>query len=232
MISHQYRCVFIHIPKCAGTSIESALGHLEGHSGRGGQDHRTIRMLEPLFTPKVFSSTENVYETVRRLYRGSKPVANPRNKYTLTKAQYSSYYKFSFVRNPWARAYSWYANVMRDKAHQDALGVTEKTPLNEFLQRYAGKGMLRPQLYWLKDFSGSVPLDFIGKFESLAEDFQKACDEMGIPHIELPHKVQGSGKSYHDHYDEDSVALIAEVYQEEIERFGYTFEPQQVRAPL
>ena len=34
MISHQHKCIFIHIPKCAGTSIEfffkhnaAALGH-------------------------------------------------------------------------------------------------------------------------------------------------------------------------------------------------------------
>lgn len=68
MISHKYKCVFIHIPKCAGTSIESALGHLDNHVGRGGQDHRTIRMIEkPLFTPRIFSSRENLYEVLRRI---------------------------------------------------------------------------------------------------------------------------------------------------------------------
>ena len=35
MISNDYRCIFIHIPKCAGTSIEDALGHLDNHPGRG-----------------------------------------------------------------------------------------------------------------------------------------------------------------------------------------------------
>ena len=25
-ISHTHRCIFIHIPKCAGTSVETALG--------------------------------------------------------------------------------------------------------------------------------------------------------------------------------------------------------------
>ena len=42
MISHKhkYKCIFIHIPKCAGTSIEKALGHFELYNGRGRQDHR------------------------------------------------------------------------------------------------------------------------------------------------------------------------------------------------
>ena len=39
MISHKHQCIFVHIPKCAGTSIASALGHLDNHTGRGGQDH-------------------------------------------------------------------------------------------------------------------------------------------------------------------------------------------------
>lgn len=48
MISHEYQCIFIHIPKCAGTSIENAFGHFKNHVGPGGQDHRTIRYLESL----------------------------------------------------------------------------------------------------------------------------------------------------------------------------------------
>ena len=49
MISHKYKFIHIHIPKCAGTTIEKALGHFDGHKGRNGQDHRTIRMLEQPF---------------------------------------------------------------------------------------------------------------------------------------------------------------------------------------
>lgn len=45
MINHKYKCIFIHIPKCAGTSIESALGHYEDK--RGSQDHRTITDIQP-----------------------------------------------------------------------------------------------------------------------------------------------------------------------------------------
>ena len=57
MISHEHKCIFIHIPKCAGTSIESALGHLNNYTGINRQDHRTIRMIEkPIITTNFFSS--------------------------------------------------------------------------------------------------------------------------------------------------------------------------------
>ena len=68
MISHKYKCIHIHIPKCAGTSIEKALGHFDGHEGRNGQDHRTIRMIEqPWLTKHSVRSISNLKEIFRRI---------------------------------------------------------------------------------------------------------------------------------------------------------------------
>ena len=224
MISHEYKCILIHIPKCAGTSIEAVFGHLDGHTGIGGQDHRSLRVIQPI-TMHAFTSVENLMEVLRSIrFRYFKKFLNPRNKYTVTREQYNSYFKFTFVRNPWARAFSWYKNVMRDEIHKAQYGITGELSLTEFLRLYAGKGMLRPQLYWLKDFSGKIPLDFIGRFENLNEDFKKVTQHLKVPHITLPHKIKGTGEDYRDHYDEESIALVRRVYNEEIKLFNYTFE--------
>jgi len=225
MISHKYKCIFIHIPKCAGTSIESALGHFKNYSGRNRQDHRNIRSIEqPLFTPQILSSKENIYEFMHRILYHFDIVQNPLNKLTVTRKQYKNYFKFTFIRNPWARAYSWYKNVMRDEVHKKNYNLTNQIPLRVFLQLYSGKGMLKPQLYWIKNFHGDIPLDYIGRFETINEDFKKICEALQIPPITLPHIIKGSGESYHDHYDKESIDIVMKTYKEEIEMFGYYFE--------
>jgi hypothetical protein len=226
MILHEHKCIFIHIPKCAGTSIELALGHLNDPEERGAQDHRSIRMIEmPAITLGTFSSKENILEIARRVrhqYVGKD--TNPRNKFTVTKEQYDSYFKFTFIRNPWSRAFSVYVNVMRDKFHQKEYGITNQISLNAFLKLAVGKGFLRPQLYWMRDFNGCIPFDYIGRFENLAEDFRQICMRLGMAGLALPHENKGMSQDYRDYYDGASKDMILRAYKEEIDRFDYSFE--------
>ena len=142
----------------------------------------------------------------------------------VTANQYKTYFKFTIVRNPWARAFSWYKNVMRDELHKKNYGIDSTISFKEFLKLFAGKRMLRPQTYWLKNFADEIPMDYIGRFENLSEDFRKICEYLNLDDIKLPHKRKGTDSSYHQSYDEESKKIIEDIYGEEIKLFGYNFE--------
>lgn len=229
MISHNYELVFIHIPKCAGSSIEEALGHNDGFKGRNSQDHRSIRMLEhPFPSISAFSSKRNIKESLRRTKYSFKKLANPNNKLTLTREQYKNYFKFTFVRNPWTRCFSWYRNVIRDEQHLIRYNINADISFEEFLTRFIGQGMLRPQIYWLQDFKGNIPMDFIGKFESLAKDFRTLCGILSLGSIELPHKIKGQTTDYQEFYNSKLIDLVYHTYRKEINLFDYQYESDYV----
>ncbi len=231
MILYQKKLIFIHIPKCAGSSIEKAFGYIDNYSDYDpkvfGPDHRPIRAMEqgaPCFDK--FSNWSNFTETRRRWRDVKKQKPNPMKNLQVTELQYSEFYKFTIVRNPWARAYSMYKHIMREEHKQRRYKMHKlpDTSFKTFLKTYAGKKDIQPQTYWIKNYAGDNAMDFVGKFENLQEDFAKVCQAIGQESLELPHVYKGSGDNYRDHYDDEMIALVAKVYAEEIAMFDYTFD--------
>ena len=232
MILYKKRMVFIHIPKCAGSSIESAFNYIDDYEqydpGLFGPDHRPLRAIEQgdISLRDCFSSYENFTECRRRLRARYKKKPNPMKNLQLTPEQYASFYKFSFVRNPWDRAYSMYRHVMREEHKRKRYKVHKlpDTSFESFMNAYIGKKDLMPQMYWLKNFKGEVGLDFIGRFENLKEDFATVCAAMDIPVPQLPHIYKAEKDDYRRHYSSALVDAVARCYREEIAYFDYQFE--------
>lgn len=218
MISHQHKCIFIHIPKTAGTSIERKLGNFE-KLNRGVQDHRSIRKIEPINLAdlaKTIVSTDPKSFIIyfKRYLKGIQ------SNYNRT---YHEYFKFSFVRNPWSRAFSWYKNVMRDCHHRNRFNVPDKCSLKEFINNHMDQNELKPQLQWIIDKNGKIPLDFIGRFENLENDFRYVADKLGFRDKTLPKLIVGDGQNYSSYYDNDMINRIHEIYADEIDYFRFRF---------
>lgn len=223
MISHQHKCIFIHIPKCAGTSIEKVLGHYDLYDGRRKQDHRSLRMVEkPVQYLKLFND-DNLLDYLKTIKYKFKPQLNPYNKLNLKKEHYNSYFKFTFVRNPWDRAFSWYKNVMRDEVHSKDLGLVNNISFEDFLKGNIGVRALRPQTYWIKDYNGNINMDFIGKFENLQNDFNVVAETLNLTQFQLPHELKSDNKSYKEFYSDKTKDIVWDFYKKEIKLFDYEF---------
>jgi len=83
--------------------------------------------------------------------------------------------------------------------------------------------------HWLPQ-SLYVPrrLDFLGRLENYAEDFQRVQSvalENGVIEAEMepPHLNQLEGQHYSEYYSDKERAMVAKIYRDDIERFGYEF---------
>ncbi len=154
----------------------------------------------------------------------------------------NNYFKFTFVRNPWSRCVSkyYYMKSKGDELHRAYREGSFKEFLinanNRFFIDYPLKESApffnkmrlkfaphQNQLDWISDENGNILTDYIGRIENAQEDFNIACDKIGIPHQKLPHTNKSKHRHYTEYYDDEARELVAELYSKDIEYFSYKF---------
>jgi len=202
LISHQHRCLFIHIPKTAGKSVLAGFGLPEfGRAYDGGLTH-----LEDPYDHKRLAE-----------YAGAD--------------WYRDFFKFAFVRNPWDRAVSAFfylsaggANAQDKAFFDDHLAICGGSfaAFLEVLPALIAHKHFRPQSYWAKPAEGAAGLDFTGRYERFDEDYGQIARRLGLP--PAPARVNASRRrDYRRYYDAAGKKLIKTLYAEDIETFGYRF---------
>lgn len=130
----------------------------------------------------------------------------------LGQTTWDSYFKFTFVRNPWDRTVSEYF-YRREKG---SVATDFKSWLKSMSRDSWAIGL---QSNWLQD----KDFDFIGKFENLQEDFEAVCEQINYPKVKLPHINSTSHEHYSMYYDEETKEIVREWHQKDIEKFNYDF---------
>jgi len=230
MICKPFRCIFVHIPKTAGRSIEMFfINKLK--LDRESIAHREQLLITDNDDPT--QGTQKLSHLSASEYIGCGHVSQQ---------DFSDYYKFSFVRNPWARLVSEYRyrNFLSHKSFKDF--VLNKLPKPGLDDKYRH---VMPQTDMLYDENGKLLVDFVGKFESLQQDFTTVCSNLGFEDSKLSHINSSDKKSrelkrkfrnivyrngesnlrnYVEFYDAETREAVADLYRADIENFAYSFE--------
>lgn len=143
---------------------------------------------------------------------------------------WDSYFKFSFVRNPWDLIVSHYSFFLQRQGQKPALkdfvdNIQAYNQRMEYVDPYFQESYEGFQLKHLSAPTfGSIELDFLGRFENLQEDFDVVCDKIKLSRRELPHVNKSDHKPYWECYDIETREVVRERYSADIEYFDYHFE--------
>ena len=196
------RCIFVHIPKAAGVSISRSL------FGNLGGGHVVI----------------GAYRVV------------------YSKTEFESYFKFSFVRNPWDRLVSAYDFLEQGGLNDDDRrwwsehGMGRYRDFEDFVRNWVTRENVETSLHFLPQyrylcapFTRSICVDFVGSYEHLDRDYPYVRERLGLPpdgellHLNKTPTASTTARDFRGYYTAETRAIVAEVYREDIELFGYSF---------
>jgi hypothetical protein len=217
-ISLQYNYIFVETPKCACSSIKTALQRLEwrnpDYEWKNFEDIH-VREYSPLLNPKQVGSFRDLLN-------------NPRM------------FKFCFVRHPFTRLLSCYLDKIQRNRPQKAeilrqLGLPEDkldTPVSfgQFVSAVVEQPVSAMNHHWRAQYyqtmQDGIQYDFIGRFEQL-EEGMRVLEERISP--ELARCLRPESRNATEARTESENYLTDElkeaIYQKfhlDFEHFGYT----------
>ena len=185
------RCIYIHIPKTAGISINTAL------FGNYGGGHKDVKFYKRVFGPVT----------------------------------YRNYFSFTFVRNPYSRLYSAFKFLKKGGFAPDEKAWAEHNlgafgTFEQFVNGWVDEKSIHTYNHFRPQFgfvciSGREPeVDFVGRLETINEDFDYICRVLGISN-ELPCLNKSNADDWTMYYTDEMYRKVYRIYREDFEIFGY-----------
>lgn len=188
------KCIFVHIPKAAGISVNKAL------FGNYGGSHHKLKDYQLIFNKKEFNT----------------------------------YYKFTFVRNPWDRLVSTYFFLKNGGFHENDKAwfdenLSQFNNFEEFVLNWLNEDNIYKWIHFIPQnefitVNGKVLIDDVYKLENIDEDMKAIAKKLNLT-LELRHENQNPNRNskYREYYSSKTKEIVSRVYKKDIELFDYQF---------
>lgn len=200
-INNTKKILFIGNARCGSTSMYKKLGDIF-------KNDDIVNSLNPTRKPYFYHmSLENTLKTFPQTER---------------------YFKFCFVRNPWSRFLSFYREFKKPSHHSWSKPILKYNSFESFCLDF-NNCELKNDIHFLPQFNQitvldkSISMDFIGRFETISEDFEKIMNQCNLKTILDIHERNTKSSNYRHMYSEETKKIISEFYKVDVENFGYEF---------
>lgn len=208
LISSKYKFIFIHIPRTGGTSLEYSLSSLDDSTIL-----EIINLIKPINSKiEVIQTFDNIKHYTQETIL---PILNN------LRINYSDWYEFTLVRNPYNRIISVYENYARYDNHS-AKHNRYLYSFDEFLTQisYAKRNndFFKSQCYWI-DNPLTSKVDIL-KYENLQEEYINLGAKLGVELPKLKHLQKTEYKDKIVLTDEQK-EKVYKLYQDDFDKLGY-----------
>ena len=226
IINNTFKFIFVHVPKSAGTTVTKLLSAYSAYCDIEVGGTAMGEAIQPFFRNRYGLSK---HSTAREI------------KAVVGEALWNRYFKFAFVRNPYARAHSAYKFLRRMRketgvdflAPLDGLATFQDFVRSDYFQTEGMDRILMPQSFWLRSVTRNpaISLDHIGRVESIENSIRhisecvpglfKAGGEIEVPVLNSSDDAcEATWQTLIS--DQNTERLVFEKYRIDFEAFGYT----------
>lgn len=165
-------------------------------------------------------------------------------KLCFSQSEFESFFKFTFVRNPWDRllsAYLYMKDGGRNKQDHDwsSQFLSPYNSFDEFVSGWVNEANVRRGLHFRPQYeflcaNGSTPeVDSICYFETIAADYEYVRSIIGTgSELVARNRTANKKKDYRHYYTKRTREIVEYVYRDDIRIFGYDFENTSLNDPL
>ena len=206
MISHKHKCIFIHIPRSAGTSLENWLC---------GSDWWDV---EKETKHLIASQAKKIYSQFWDEYFTFSFVRNPWDR-VVSGLKYADYFGVYYNPNPSIPSLL----ELNFDGYKDRFGTEISL---EHDHRFYRRGDLISDNHLPGQIYGNIideQLDYIGRFETLQEDCRKIQSILGIEEKMTIHNGKSQRNEYREYYNQDTMKKVERMYSKDIEHYGFEF---------
>lgn len=205
-VSDYHECIFVHIPKCAGSAIEDSLSikrrnkqQLHGPDGKGDfLQHMTIFEIN-----KLLNENQN------------------------------KYFSFAIVRNPYSKLVSdwswckrWFKHKWLTTNDNTKVGFPSFESYISFIENVGTNAWshFKLQKEFIYDSQNKSKIDYICKIETLNTSFEniKQCIKNGDS-IKLIKSNSSRHKPWRTYYSEDLYQRVNKLYKDDFDILNYNF---------
>lgn len=213
ILSRGRHYIFVHIPKTGGTALSLAL------EDRAMKDDVMLGD-----TPKAIKRRRRIrgVQASGRLWKHSMlsdidGLATPQ--------EIQEFFTFTLVRNPWDRAVSYFHWLREQKFEHTAVLLAKSLTFKEFLHHPHTRASLgaSPYARYMTTVDGNERCDLYIRLEHFQTDAAPLFDHLGFS-LNIPH-VNASPRDadYRTYYDDEDAALLGDICNADITRFGYSY---------